>query len=838
MKSAFKNRTALIIIDAIIFLLCIFGVYRVALKAYLPFNVTSTNSYLIISELLTEESRVAAKDTILTIDGYAFRNWEEIELYTDGININDNVNISYLINGQITYSSVSLINYYSVYEVIIIAFVSALFIFLSLFVVLKSDEDSAILFHWANISLAMVIAMTSANYTVGPQFLSRFIHLLFLLAFCLTPIFFMHFISNFIGWTNKTYKFVLLMFYSIGIILAGFLSYSYWIAVVSLSLESIQHYIFIYNFIFRPFLLLCIIGITSVLIYSFIIAKDAITSKKLKWLLFGFLIGPVAFAIFWAFPLLFFGYPLMPEYLMHLLLLSFPVSIAIAIVKYKLMDIDFLINRSVVYTIVLSALAAIYVLLFTLFTLLIKGMEDTIPAVISAVIVAVFMNPIKVRVQKIVDKKFFRVEYNYREEQKRFLEDIKNSNDIKSLADKIVTHADALIPVEKIGFFIVYVNVDTDYDSEHYNSEGKLRKPGYRISLLAHKGFEILVGRSLKFDEENLKTDLSIPVALDDKVEPGVVIESADLKVFKRWGMVLVFPIKSPSGVFHAFLVLGTKKSEARYYQEDIDLLNTVAATSALTIDRIKLQKELIIEHIESERLEELNKMKSLFVSNVSHELKTPLTAIKIFAELLKEKAGFESERSREYLEIIGGESDRLRRLIDNVLDFAKIERGIKTYYMTVVELNHLSLEVLNFMQYQFKIKKINLIMDIGSDESFITADKDAVEEAMMNILSNAIKYSEQNTSITVSTFKRNSYVCFKVADEGIGISESDRKDIFKSFYRTKDTKAVKTEGTGLGLSIVKHIVEAHDGKIEVESIPGKGSIFTLLFPKLKKEHE
>jgi len=134
-------------------------------------------------------------------------------------------------------------------------------------------------------------------------------------------------------------------------------------------------------------------------------------------------------------------------------------------------------------------------------------------------------------------------------------------------------------------------------------------------------------------------------------------------------------------------------------------------------------------------------------------------------------------------------------------------------------------------MQYQFKISKINLIMDIGSDESFITADKDAVEEAMMNILSNAIKYSEQNTSITVSTFKRNSYVCFEVVDEGYGISETELDDIFKPYYRTKDTNLVKTKGTGLGLAIVKDILDAHNGKIIVESSLGKGSSFTLQFP-------
>jgi len=276
---------------------------------------------------------------------------------------------------------------------------------------------------------------------------------------------------------------------------------------------------------------------------------------------------------------------------------------------------------------------------------------------------------------------------------------------------------------------------------------------------------------------------------------------------------------------------LGAKKAGSRFLHEDIDLLNTIAATAALTIDRIKLQEELIIEHIQSERLEELNKMKSLFVSNVTHELKTPLTSIKMFAELLKGKKDFESKKSQEYLEIIEGESDRLRRLIDNVLDFAKIERGIKTYDMSKIDFNKISLEVLQLMQYQFKMSLIALKTDIDPGENLITADKDAVEEAMMNILSNAIKYSEQNTSVTVSTFKRNSYTCFKVTDEGIGISESDLKNIFNPFFRTKDKDIIKAEGTGLGLSIVKHIVDAHGGKIEVESKPGKGTTFTLLFP-------
>jgi signal transduction histidine kinase len=316
------------------------------------------------------------------------------------------------------------------------------------------------------------------------------------------------------------------------------------------------------------------------------------------------------------------------------------------------------------------------------------------------------------------------------------------------LARKIVTQADKLIPVSRIGFFIVYL--DTDYDNESYNSEIKLRKPAKRLSILAHKGFEILVGRSLRFEEENLKTDLSYPVAVDDKVESGVEIESADLGVFKRWGIVLILPIKSASGEFHAFLVVGDKKAGVRFFKEDIDLLNTVCATAALTIERIKLQEELIIEQLETERLDELNKLKSYFVSSVSHELKTPLTSIKMFAELLKEKSN--SKKSQEYLEIIDGESDRLRRLIDNVLDFAKIEKGLQTYDMSLIELNQLAIDVLKMMEYQFKMAKVELINNIGNGEYRIHADKGAVEEAMINILSNAIKYSDQKTKVIVST--------------------------------------------------------------------------------------
>ncbi|MEE9451122.1 MAG: HAMP domain-containing sensor histidine kinase, partial [Ignavibacteriaceae bacterium] len=325
--------------------------------------------------------------------------------------------------------------------------------------------------------------------------------------------------------------------------------------------------------------------------------------------------------------------------------------------------------------------------------------------------------------------------------------------------------------------------------------------------------------------------DLSMPIALDDMVERDAGAESADISVFKRWGMALAFPVKSPSGLVHGFIILGKKKSDARYFKEDIDLLNSVSSTAALTIDRIRLQEELIIERLEAERLAELNKMKTKFASAVTHELKTPLTGIKNMSELLQLKGEYQSNESQEYLKIIDGESDKLERLINNILGFTKIEEGIQSYKKTLIEFNQLVRNALKIMKYQFKMKEIDLVKNISNEEYIIEADGGAVEEAMINLLSNSIKYSEKNSTVTVSTFTRNRYVCIKIEDKGYGISETELDDIFKPFYRTKDTNMVKIEGTGLGLAIVKDILDAHRGKIVVESTIGKGSSFTLQFP-------
>jgi signal transduction histidine kinase len=813
MFNIIKNKIVLLIIDVIVILLCFAGYYLISIKADLPFSTSTSGSYHVIYEVSETEAIFSVGDTITTIEGYSFNGWEEAEVYLDGKNVDDIISVELVKNGLQEQFYVKLVNYYSFFDLIMIVIVGFVFISMAIFVRRRApDNISATLFHLVSLGLGIVIIINAGNYFALPYGYGYLSRIIWLFAYNLIPVLFIRLTTSLTGKPIPGSKKLISLLYLVAVINAIILSYLFLISTAGGNTDQIKNYVWYYDSIFRIFLIICIIIAITICIRAYRLSKTLQERKKIKWLLLGFFIGPFGFIIFWILPIILLGHELIPEAFVLLFLVAVPVTFGIAIVRYQFMDIDLIVRRSVVYSIILAIIILVYIGLTSVITLFIKDVNPALPSVITALLVAILLQPIKSNIQKFVDKKFFRLEYDYRKEQMKFLADIKDSNDVQSLAEKIVTLTDGLIPVYKIAFFI-------------------LRKSDNRILILAQKGFDIIKNRSIKLEVEKLKTDLSLPIALDDKVERDVGAESADISVFKRWGMAIAFPVKSPSGQVHGFIVLGKKKSDARYFKEDIDLLNSVSSTAALTIDRIQLQEELIREQLESERLEELNKLKSYFVSSVSHELKTPLTSIKMFSELLQNKNNISKEKSNEYLHIIEGESERLRRLIDNVLNSAKIEEGLKTYELISVSLNDLVERAVRSVEYQFKIAKILLKKEICKEKIIINADPDAVEEAVLNLLSNAIKYSPAKTETIITTSVQKGYAVVDVKDKGAGIADEDVENIFDPFFRTKDTKLVKAEGTGLGLAIVKHIMDAHMGRINVQSEVGKGSTFSLFFP-------
>jgi two-component system phosphate regulon sensor histidine kinase PhoR len=195
------------------------------------------------------------------------------------------------------------------------------------------------------------------------------------------------------------------------------------------------------------------------------------------------------------------------------------------------------------------------------------------------------------------------------------------------------------------------------------------------------------------------------------------------------------------------------------------------------------------------------------------------------------------TDRSKNHLEIIEGETDRLTRLINNVLDFSKIEKGLKDYSFREIHFNKIVKDVIDLMQYTIKMKGFKLQIQLGDYDDLIYGDADAIIEVIENIISNAIRFSKEMKEIKVSTYSKNNFVCVDIEDNGIGIEQSDIEKIFDPFFRSDNAKVKKIDGTGLGLPIVKHIVEEHKGKILIRSTLEQGSIFTLCFPELSNNN-
>ena len=231
-----------------------------------------------------------------------------------------------------------------------------------------------------------------------------------------------------------------------------------------------------------------------------------------------------------------------------------------------------------------------------------------------------------------------------------------------------------------------------------------------------------------------------------------------------------------------------------------------------------------------------LAKVKSDFVSNVSHEIRTPLALISMYAETLQLGRLKDESKRHKYYDIIYRETQRLSGIVNNILNFSRIESGRQKMSFGKVHLNEICDTVLHNYQYHFKEKGFEI--QYTPDESLddIRGDHQAITESLINLIDNAIKYSGEQKQITLTTGVSNTYQFIQVSDKGLGISPKEQKYIFDKFYRvTKGALAHHAKGSGLGLSIVLHLVKEHKGKIELESAEGEGSTFRILIPITKQ---
>ncbi len=231
-----------------------------------------------------------------------------------------------------------------------------------------------------------------------------------------------------------------------------------------------------------------------------------------------------------------------------------------------------------------------------------------------------------------------------------------------------------------------------------------------------------------------------------------------------------------------------------------------------------------------------LAQLKSNFVADVSHELKTPLALIRMFSEMLTENRVPSDEKKLEYYGIINRESTRLTQLIENILDFSRIEAGRKAYAMRPIDVGCVIGDTYDNYRADLDQRGFQHSLDVADGLPTVDADADAIAQAVVNLMGNAVKYSRDEKRIDIDigceTRRDRHGVLISVADSGIGISPEDRARMFDGFFRANDDRVRKVRGTGLGLSVVKHIVEAHHGSIDVESRLVKGTVFRIFLPE------
>jgi len=312
-------------------------------------------------------------------------------------------------------------------------------------------------------------------------------------------------------------------------------------------------------------------------------------------------------------------------------------------------------------------------------------------------------------------------------------------------------------------------------------------------------------------------------------------VQQSRVNVVDSEGRIVFGPPLSRGG-----LTLG-RQFETTLYKWTLNVtMNSAAELAAAVARRRVLEMALvglsgivviagiIVVVLAAERERKLSNLKSDFVANVSHELKTPLALVRMFGELLQSGRADSAEKRQQYLQIIVSESDRLASLIENVLDFAKVERGRAAYEFELGALGDVVARAVEACRVRAEREGISLEIEVPAELPSVWVDPRAIEIAVINLVDNALKYAPDGKRVVIGIEQQSGRLEIRVSDQGPGIAPEDRKRIFDRFVRGRSAAGKQVRGSGIGLALVKHIAEAHGGNVRVEEAVPRGSSFVF----------
>jgi len=713
------------------------------------------------------------------------------------------------IDGKIEKKEAKFVYYYSqnffplIYLLIgIFCFIIAIVVFL-----LRSEDARARIYYWASFAFASAVIISGGFYCLRKDWFSYIPGILYFFCYPLAPALLLHFSLSFSKIRLKISK---LLIYSPALIFIGVLEAEFLYSGLNSSIDA--HRIYESTlYVVRPYMVLFVLSAILSLIISY--RKAALEEEKaqIKWIFYGLFIGLVPFILLYELPLSIGINPLLSEELSNVFFIFIPLAFAFSIVKFRLMNIELVINRSIVYSILTVFTVSIYLfsvyLIGNIFSKFFSARETTV-SLIGALAAAVAFNPGRKKIQAFVDKTFFRMSYDYRKSILSFNERAHKMASSDHLTDFFLLKIKNTLPLEHIGVFIF------------------LLVSGKQELLIAKNGKENLASLfSLRLDSEKI-------LAKKRAVRTEEDMDFSKEHLLEEKNLELIIPLSFGTADLAGYLSLGKKKSGERYTRDDLELLLTMARELALNLERIRLQEEVFEERAEREKLAELNRLKTEFISSVSHELRTPMSSIRGLAEVLQAGKIKDKAKQDELIGLVADESSRLSRFLHNILDFGKIEQQAKTYNFQKAEIQSVVKETVKLFLYRSESDEFVLKSNLPENPLFLEIDRDAVKQALTNLIDNAIKYSSDKKDIMIQVLEKEKQVQIQVKDKGLGIPPEEIEKIFEGFYRHAEASRHNPKGVGLGLKIVKHIMEAHKGEVKVVSQPSRGSTFSLIFPK------
>lgn len=527
-----------------------------------------------------------------------------------------------------------------------------------------------------------------------------------------------------------------------------------------------------------------------------------------KWLLWGFTIGLTPYVFLRTF-LRIFGLesPIGPE-VDRILELAIPISFAFAVVRYRFLDIDIIIRRSIIYTVLAGIMGGVYIFLAVLVGRMVRNVvpaaERLIPFLAAIVPVALF-GPTRRVIGRWVDRTFFKIDYDHA----RALRTLKARSPAVStplqMAELVRSLLDTSLQPQSLAVLVPA--------GDGWQCTGTI-DPELATSAIAQ--VEPLVGYAIWPIIAGNST------SLPEAEHPDFPREVQDA------GIRILVPL-STEGRTLGWILMGPRRTERRYIEQDLGLISGVAEEASIALERIRLVQKVAEEAIARQRLDEIDRLKSDFLSRVSHDLRTPITSITWSVQnLLDGVVGPLSDRQREYLDAVHASSGQLARLVNNLVEISRLELSRGRIELEPVDLALVLDETLAGLGPVASQRGIRLDLRVDPHPAPVRGNKDKLIEILANLIENALRYSPDGEVIEIAIVSgEDGRERIRVRDHGPGIALGEEKAIFERFRQGRPSPYVQKGGFGLGLYIVREFLELMGGSVCAANHPEGGAIFT-----------